>query len=337
MRELYAVGGRARSDASNAKEWSRFERGLVIKIDPATGSGTCVVDYASPPEACPDDGPSIIFKAGTLTESSLWVCSQTEIMEYGLTDFEQRSYVSIPCFNDVHHVFPTPAGTLLVAVTGLDMVVEVDKSGTIIREWDVLLEPLWTRFSKNTDYRKIPTTKPHISHPNYVFMMGDDVWVTRNEQKDCLCLTDTSKIIKIVGEGLSEGSEPHDGVVFGDTVYFTTVDGHILIADAKTFAVRQIIHINDYVRSEAPLGWCRGIKILDQDRLIVGFSRLRSTTITRKVRWARNAVKALAGRNVESTMQTMPTRISCLNLKDKSVEWTINLEDFGMNAVFSVH
>lgn len=337
MVDLYAVGGRARSDAAREKEWSRFEAGLIVKIDSDTGQGEVVVEYVSPPEACPDEGPSIIFKAGTRTERSLWVCTQTEIMEYDLTDFSRSNYVSIPCFNDVHHVYPTPSGSLLVAVTGLDMVVEVDRRGEVLRMWDVLLKPLWHRFSPDTDYRKIPTTKPHIAHPNFVFMIGDDVWVTRNEFKDCLCLTDTSKVIAIAGEGLNESSEPHDGVLVGETLYFTTVDGHVVLVDARSLTASRIIHINDFVQSRTPLGWCRGIRVLDADRLIVGFSRLRQTTIKRKVKWARNAVRAMAGRGTEATLEAMPTRISCLNLRTKAVDWTIDLESFGMNAVFSVH
>lgn len=77
--------------------------------------------------------------------------------------------------------------------TGLDMVVRVTPEGRVLEEWDVLLEPAWQRFSRDIDYRKIVSTKPHRSHPNFVFELGDEVWVTRFEQRDAICLTAPQK------------------------------------------------------------------------------------------------------------------------------------------------
>ena len=38
--------------------------------------------------------------------------------------------------------------------------------------------PTWERFDPEVDYRQVPTTKPHETHPNFVFIVEEDVWVT---------------------------------------------------------------------------------------------------------------------------------------------------------------
>src|SRR5689334_11919993 len=46
-------------------------------------------------------------------------------------------YLSLPFFNDLHHVRPTPAGDLLVANAGLEMVIHMTQSGEICNVWNV--------------------------------------------------------------------------------------------------------------------------------------------------------------------------------------------------------
>src|SRR5262249_5674715 len=157
--------------------------------------------------------------------NSLYLCTSTEVMVYDVRGFQRTLHLSLPCFNDLHHVCPAGNGNLLVAVTGLDMVVEIAPSGEILREWGVLGASPWERFSRDIDYRKVLSTKPHASHPNFVFHTGEDIWVNRHQQRDALCLTDPSKRIDIAVQ------VAHDGHVFQDFVYFTTVDGHIVVAN----------------------------------------------------------------------------------------------------------
>ncbi len=76
--------------------------------------------------ACPPDDPAILFKSGTLANGLLYLTTQTEVLVYRVPSFELTTGISLPSFNDVHHVRPTADGTLLVAVTGLDMVAESD-------------------------------------------------------------------------------------------------------------------------------------------------------------------------------------------------------------------
>ncbi|MDC0434926.1 hypothetical protein OAM69_04725 [bacterium] len=100
-----------------------------------------------------------------------------------LRDFVQQAHLSLNCFNDVHHVVPTEHKTLLVVSTGLDLVVEIDMTGKIVREWFTIESSDWSRFSRSTNYRKVLSIKPHHSHPNFVLQHDGQVWAARFEQK----------------------------------------------------------------------------------------------------------------------------------------------------------
>lgn len=76
-----------------------------------------------------------------------------------------------------------------------------------------------------------------------------------------------------------------------------------------------------------PLGWCRGIKVLDDDKVVVGFTRIRPTL-----------KKAPDGNRVwEGQYGVLPTRIACYDLKKGKLLWEQQLEDHGMNAIYSIH
>lgn len=74
--------------------------------------------------------------------------------------------------------------------------------------------PPWERFSKITDYRKILPTKPDQSHPNYVFLIGNNILVTPCLQKDAICLTKPNLPIDIGGAYI------HDGVGVWHPLFF---------------------------------------------------------------------------------------------------------------------
>lgn len=327
---LYIVGGREKLKSEGLPEYHRYERGLILALHLVSGGVETVVDYVSPPAVLPDKEPSIVFKAGCLDGDLLWVCTQTEVISYRLPRFERVDYISLPCFNDLHHVCVTPRGTLLVAVTGLDLVIEMTRSGEILREWDTLGEPLWQRFSRDTDYRKIATTQPHRVHPNYVFVVDDQYWVTRLEQQDAISLTGPPRRIAIGIERV------HDGVLFDGRVYFTIVDGHIAIANPRTQQVVRVADLQEAMGTPLPLGWCRGLKVIDEDRVIVGFSRLRPTAFEKNIAWVKDKLKRLSGL-APVDFVFLPTRLCCVSLREKRCHWQIDLERHGMNAVFSMH
>lgn len=321
MNSLYVVGGRLRGTVfRKLEEWQSCEQALVIELDPSKNESRPCVEYVSPPEVCSPDLPAILFKSATLDGNKLYTCTSTEILVYELPSFRLAHYISLPCFNDLHHVYLSRQGTIIAAVTGLDMVVEVTMDGKLLREWSVIGEDTWARFSRQTDYRLVPTTKPHRSHPNHVFELGGEVWVTRFQQHDAICLTKPGPRIEI------PVPMPHDGYRFGDKIYFTTVDGHVIIANEKTLQVDQSIDLNQMSgQSGQVLGWCRGVLPVDERRLWVGFTRVRPTKFVENVAWVKHGGS-----------RHKPSHIALYDLERKACELEIPLKPHGIGVVFSL-
>ena len=124
---LYVIGGRQRSDRAllDNGAWYGYGLGVILKID---GSGvTTALEYTSRPGSCASGDP-VLFKSASRLGDRLYCCTQTEVLVLGLPNFTEIAYISLPMFNDVHHVVPTQSGTLLVAVSGLEMVVVAEES-----------------------------------------------------------------------------------------------------------------------------------------------------------------------------------------------------------------
>jgi len=320
---LYVVGGHAKEKAQQKPGEHRYQNGLIILIDPEAGKADQCVEYVSPPEACASDqDPSVLFKAGTLDGDRLFVCTQTEILVYQVPGFRLENYISLPHFNDIHHVRPSNEGRLLVANTGLDMVLEIALDGFVHSEWDVLGDTPWSRFTRNVDYRKVVSTQPHQAHPNFVFLNDDEIWVTRFEQRDAVCLNKDGRRIPI------QHQAPHDGIVFRKKVYFTTVDGHVVKADLGTGQVERLVDLNELSPTNDALGWCRGLEVIDDDLVVVGFSRLRPTQWQRNLSWLRKGV----GRP-----GVLPARVALYDLARPALHWEHIVESSGLDAVFSIH
>jgi len=323
MDPVYVLGARQRELLfKNEEEQRLYESALIVRLDPDRGGAEVCVEYQSPPEARAHAHSSNIFKSGTLRGNTLYTCTSTEILLFEAPSFKQIGYISLPCFNDLHHVTPTHDGNLLVANTGLDSVVKLSRKGEILTEWSVLGEDLWTRFSRDIDYRKVESTKPHRSHPNFVFEVNGNPWVTRFFQRDALCLTNPQKRIDISVE------KPHDGMVFGGRLFFTTVDGRIIIVSCDTLEIERVVDLNSVDNStDAPLGWCRGMLPIDEHRIWVGFTRVRKTKFTENLLWVKHGF-----RNTEK-----PTHIALYDLAAQRCLREIDLEPCGLNVVFGIY
>jgi hypothetical protein len=319
LKDLYLVGAEQKSQVM--KDWEQFKKAVVLKLNVATKEAERVIEYISPQEVCPAHEASISFTAASLKDNRLFVCTQTEILVYNAITHKLIDYYSLPLFNDVHHVTPRKNGNLLVANTGLDMVAEINPAGGIVNLWNVMGEGPWSRFDPNIDYRKVPTTKPHLSHPNFVFELNDEIWVTRCLQKDAICLTDRMKRINI-GRQLI-----HDGVVYNGKIYFTQVDGRIVIVNANTLKMERVVNLVEISKHQEKIGWCRGIKPISEDLVLVGFSRIRPTSKKNKD----GSTKYVGDFGV------MPTRLSCFNIKSNMLVWEKNLEEYNFNVIYSIH
>jgi hypothetical protein len=327
MRKLYVLGGRQRKALlrdPNEEWFNWYESALILEVDTDSGAVRTRVEYHTPSEARAREKSSTNFHSGTLIGDVLHTCTTTEVLTYRLPDFKQIGYVSLPCFNDLHHVTPSSDGNLLVVNTGLDMVIKITHQGEVVSEWSAIGEAPWTRFSRTIDYRRVETTKPHASHPNFAFELDDEVWVTRFQQCDAVSLNGSGKRIENIGE------RPHDGLIYGDRILFTAVDGKIVIVDRHSLRVSEVInlrHIQDRDQQVLP-AWCRGLLPVDERRMWVGFTRIRKTLFWENVRWVKSVLR-------EGTI-VKPTHIALYDTIDKQCLQEVDLEPHGMNTVFGI-
>jgi hypothetical protein len=324
MPSVYVLGGRQADRLfKNSDEWNLYEAALVLAVDTETLAVTKCFEYRTPEDARASAKSSTLFKSGTLVGDRLYVCTLTEVLVLAVPEFTLLHRVSLPCFNDLHHVTVSHDGTLLAAVTGLDLVARFTLTGELLEVWNVLgPDSPWGRFSPEVDYRKIDTTKPHHSHPNFVFEIGREVWVTRLHQRDAVCLTDRRKRVDIAVE------QPHDGLLRFGRMHFTVVDGRVLTVNAETLQVEQTVDLKNIDNPNSLLGWCRGILPLTRSRWWVGFSRVRQTRFEKHVEWVKRVLR--------EGMSQEPTHIALYDLENPRRLQRLALEPHGMDAVFGI-
>ena len=175
----------------------------------------------------------------------------------------------------------------------------------------------WERFSRTVDYRREASTKPHNAHPNQVYRLGDETWATRFEQRDALCLTDRSRRIDIAIERV------HDGDLHEGRLYFTTVNGRIVVADPDDLRVVDVKEARPGRRDEI-LGLVPWYPLEDGNAWL-GFSRVRPTKTRENV-----------GFVLRGFRKDLGTRIAQYDLATMDCRREINLEDAGLGAVFSI-
>jgi hypothetical protein len=315
--ELFVLGGHQILErTSGCREW-RFDEALLVRLDTKTGLAEVVFRYRTPAALCPADEPSVLFKAGSWDGNHLLLCTQTDVVR--LDPFEMRvcEHYSHPWLNDVHHVARID-GRLHVVSTGLDCVLVLDRDGQVSEVRGALDEDPLQRRDPAVDWRLVPTTKPHAAHPNFVFRTRHGLWLTRFEQRDAICLDDRARRIPL-GD-----SPPHDGLVRDGQLWFTRVDGHVLVADPETCRVVDDYDLRASDFGPEPLGWCRGLHVED-GVAFVGYSSLRSTRWKENLRWLK---PGFAGRR--------PTRVVALELATRQnlAEW--ELEPLGLQTIFAV-
>jgi hypothetical protein len=321
--KLILSGGGQKDGAVWEEEWSHYNKAILASIDWKTGLKEQLITYVSPPNVVAGKDANIIFKAGTLHGDLYYVCTQTEVLIYKLPTFELIKNISLPCFNDIHHVIPF-GEKLAIVSTGLDLVVILDKNHSPERYINVLGMPEWERFSIQKDYRKVLTTKPHHSHPNFIFEIDGELWVTRFEQKDAIMLSDQKQRIDIGYERV------HDGIVKGDFVFFTTVNGTVCVTNKNTYKKEAVYDLNDAYVEDNPLGWCRSLYVND-DKFYIGFSSLRSTKVRENLAWIKRGFKASV-----SESRALPTRVVEYDFNNKRIIQEVELTDVGMSAIFSI-
>lgn len=254
------------------------------------------------------------FTVPAVRDGVALIPSHGVIFETDLSTFQVTGKLTSPLFNDLHHV-AWHGERLLAVSTGLDRVIELERDGTVQAIYPVLpdLAPL----EPGKDYR-LSHTKPHASHPNYVFAVGDELWVTRAKQFDCVPLNDLSRPLPLSDVMV------HDGVYFDGHYYFTSVRGQVLITDPPR---RRIVQQFDLIQKRWHLltGWCRGIHVTE-DYCYVGFSVFRRTKQLENIQW----LKA----KLTGTNPPMPTRIEKIDRRTGALVDQFVFEPEELTAIF---
>jgi len=232
-----------------------FERGVVLR--------SYVEDKPDP--AISVQAYSASFRGCSRYGNTLYSCTHSEIVEFEIDNFTVKNRITLPVFNDLHHVMRSENG-LIFASTGIDHVGMIEAAQT--RLYPVLPQGDYAEVDPRADYRVI-CTKPHKAHPNHVFRIDGQLWVTRFEQRDAVRLDNFDERLAV------EVERPHDGLVVDNRVYFTTVNGAIVVFDAKS---RRRLEVHDLTQLQRnpKMGWCRGIEVVG-DCAYVGFSTIRKT------------------------------------------------------------
>jgi hypothetical protein len=264
---------------------------------------------------------SLTFRGGSLWDGSLYTCTHSEIVEFDVSTFTIRNRRSHRLFNDLHHVAATD-NRLLFASTGIDHIGEYSEAGEI-RLYPVLDGSEYERPDMDTDYR-ILSTKPHRSHPNHVFQVGDRLWATRFNQKDAVCLCDLSRRLPI-GVG-----KPHDGLIREGRLHFTTVDGKLVIYDPQTLERLALHDIAALYRNDNP-GWCRGLEVIGEIAY-VGFSAFRWTLSLENIGFlAKNLVSL--GKKLK---RDQPARIVKYDMRGRRIVEEMLLDEGEIGVIFSI-
>lgn len=247
-------------------EGHRFAMGRIEILNWERKACVHRVEYRSPPQHL-GDGLSVRFTGGCPYRGLWYQTSSTEIIAYRTADWAVERVISHPSFNDLHGLLVEDDGIVLVN-TGLEMIQFLTHEGEIVREVNFGGTPTWERFDRSFDYRRIGTTKPHDVHVNHVFRLDGSYWVTRCLRRDAVRLEDHRDRIDI-GVG-----QPHDGILRGDFLYFTTTNAHLVVVNARTRRIEDVLDLNALNAGGGQIGWCRGLEV-DGDHAFVGFTRLR--------------------------------------------------------------
>ncbi len=286
MSKILISGGIERENGQELGEGKYYKGARLLRLDTETGKVEVILRKDEGGENYPDEHPNLQFTAGCVVEDGIWLPTDTEVGFYSYPDLELKRSFSYPFFHNIHHINVID-GEIFVVSTGLDMVIRFDlESLQPLQFMNAEGKDAWFRFSPKVDYRKIHSTRPHDSHPNYVFKNGDCYWVTRCTQEDAVCLSDVSRRIDISrGRNISV----HDGVLHDGLLYFTTVDGIVVVADPESGKIVEDINLLDFEPRRTVKGWCRGL-MFDGDVAYIAYSRLRATRNKGKIAWINNFV-----------------------------------------------
>ncbi len=244
---------------------------VILILDGESGKVLHRCEYL-PPKDVVSPGQKIQFTGSCFIDGAYFVCTHNEVLVY--EEWPPKAparKISLKGFNDLHHCFPW-RGALAVSNTGLETVDLVSLDGELLERWDLLEgEPGARTIDEGKDYRLIPDTKPHLRHGNHLFELGGELWTSQLRTMDAVCVTKPGRRLEM-GVGM-----PHDGIVLGDKLVFTTTNNHLVMFDVADPSRRTEYNLPEMTPDLNQLGWCRGVARHPgaADRYFVCFSALR--------------------------------------------------------------
>ncbi|MCX5745636.1 MAG: hypothetical protein NT062_24435 [Proteobacteria bacterium] len=293
--DLLVFGGRSHANPQQRPAWDRYEAAIILKIR----NGAVVNRFEYP--GWPLDrevGVSISFRAASVVGDFAYIPTGTQIVKFDIRTWKLVETYTNRFLNDVHHV--TKIGTI-------DEVVK--------------------RFGgADADFRKIPSTKPHNAHPNFVAAWDGEIWVTNWE---------AGRVESLQSDRRYHVSEHriHDGIPAFGSVWFTAVNGAVIKMSPSDGTI--VTHELDGMkgsgsRGDKKLGWCRSIHPLGETDVLVGFSKLRETKLRDNLKWLGSKLL-----NKDFAVSE-PTMIARYDLARKTETWRFDLDEHEMHAVFSI-
>jgi len=320
--KLVLTMGIPKKNVNKYKEGFRFNRAIIQELDWDSKNVINEV-YYFPPLDNIGRGLSIQFKGGSIYKNNLYIVTNTEVLIYNLLTWELKRVFSYPSFNDLHAVL-YKNGKIYVCNTGLEMVQVLNEEGEIIEEINMASVATWKRFKKHIDYRTIPTTKPHEVHINHLFEIDGEIWVTRGQKGDAVKLYDQNIRFQVVNHNKDEIILCHDGKVKGDFIYFTSVDGYLIIINKYSKKVEEYINLNKINPFQKRIPWTRGVEVVGR-YAFVGATKMRPTKFKELAKWA------IKGEPIQ-----MPSCILQVDLEKKEIVEIYEMQKYKNAAIYSI-
>ncbi len=263
---------------------------------------------------------TLSFRGSYISGKNVVTCNHSEILTIDIDSLSVTNRYTNKAFNDMHCVQEFNNETWVVS-TGIDMAVKLN--GDCNLGVFPVNENATRKYVEGMDYRNI-STKPHVSHPNYLFATEEGVWATRFNERDAVLLTDLTKTIDVKIE------RPHDGVVRDNRVYFTTVNGLVVVSDVKSGKVVKVYDIRCR-ENTVNVGWCRGLCV-DGDYLYVGFTAIRETKNIKNLSYLTDAVHFMR----DKFKDMYPARIVKFNIRKERIEDEMKFKASDIGVVFSI-
>ena len=330
--KLLISGGKGSGLDFKKDEWQRCNIAVLLIVDIETKKIETIFEYNIDSNNINyySEKSGILFKSFyRLSNNRLLLCTNTELLEFSISDRKIIKRITHSLMNDVHHAI-FYSNKYYIANTGRDSVLILDKHGKMIDEIE-LIDHLDSVKEKNisdrfgdVDYRLIPSTKPHLIHPNHIVEINNQVWVTRFMQKDIFNIK-TSETISI------DVGNPHDGINTEFGILTTTTNGNLHIVKNDSNIIIPIYKCENYTKyySDLEMGWMRGVCPVSEEFFWLGFSVLRPT---KSVEFLIEFKNKILNKNFN---KSAPTRIDLYSIYSKKIIESIVLENY-IDLVYSI-